>query len=296
MRGAYGLRIESSILGGDFERAFLLDAGIGWPKWEICWEQLAEGDPAVEGMIWSLETAALATQPDGYISIDRRAARTTLHLRNAPSPAALIHPYLSSTCMIANHWLDRAPFHAGSFEFEGMAWGVLGGREMGKSSLLMCLHQRNIPILADDLLVLNGGTAYTGPRCLDLRKGAAGHFEAGAYLGVVGARERWRVTLPPAPSETPFGGWVLLGWADDVTLPAPSLSNRLAALASNRALTKEGTITNGLLDLLEYPMVIFARPRDWEQMDGATTQLLEALSGLTSGSNHQAEISRAAPA
>jgi hypothetical protein len=70
----------------------------------------------------------------------------------------------------------------------------------------------------------------------------------------------------------------------------------LAALASNRALTKEGTITNGLLDLLEYPMVIFARPRDWEQMDGATTQLLEALSGLTSGSNHQAEISRAAPA
>jgi hypothetical protein len=75
----------------------------------------------------------------------------------------------------------------------------------------------------------------------------------------------------------------MLGWSERVSLSVPSASTRLSALASNRALTKEGVTTEGLLDLLGYPMVIFGRPRDLGQMDSAMAQLLEVLSAPSSG-------------
>ena len=98
-------------------------------------------------------------------------------------------------------------------------WGLIGDREMGKSSTLMGLHVQNIPIVADDVIVvLRGETAYSGPRCLDLRRSAAERFEAGRPLGRVGRRERWRVDLPETSGEWRFAGWVLLGWAPDVVV------------------------------------------------------------------------------
>src|SRR5665213_26822 len=197
--GAYGLRIEAPSFEGLIDRSHLVEAQASWPAWEIGWETLVDqssGDtPVVES--WSPDHATLAALPSGFITIDRAAARTTLHLPDAPTAATILHPYLASTGVVAGHWLGRAPFHAGAFVHGGRAWGVLGAKEMGKTSLLMCLHRSGVPVLADDVLVVEGRTAYSGPRCLDLRQSAAERFEAGEYLGVVGGRATSAISCRP---------------------------------------------------------------------------------------------------
>jgi hypothetical protein len=231
--------------------------------------------------MWSLERALLKVEPVGYLTIDRHAALTTLFLPNQPSAEALIHPHLGSTGVVVSNWLGRTPFHSGAFIVNGRAWGVLGNREMGKSSTLMWLHQSGVPILTDDVLVLDGALAYAGPRCLDLRISAAEHFESGYYLGVVGTRERWRVQLAQTPPTVPFAGWVLLNWSDEIHLAAVSPSDRLTALAAHRALRAPDADMTGLLDLLAYPMLTFGRPRDWTEMSKAMEQLLDRVDSLS---------------
>jgi len=278
--GAYGLRID--VPDRYVDRALLVDPPNSWPAWSVGWEPLddaqAPDTPVVES--WSPDHSVLAAQPSGFITVDRAASRTTLHLEEAPSPATLLHPYLASTAVVAGHWMGRAPFHAGVFAVGGRAWGVLGGREMGKSSLLMSLHQTGVTVLADDVLVIDGDVAYSGPRCLDLRRSAAERFGAGTYLGVVGTRERWRVTLPSAPAHLPFGGWVVLEWADELALSRPTAADKLRYLLSNCGLTAPGVATPGILDLLAFPMVQLGRPRRWDRADEALDRLLDNLASL----------------
>ncbi len=222
------------------------------------------------------------------------AARTTLHLSEPPTAATILHPYLASTGVVAGHWLGRAPFHAGAFIHDGRAWGVLGAREMGKTSLLMNLHLSGIPVMADDVLVVEGATAFSGPRCLDLRQSAAERFGAGEYLGQVGGRERWRVTLPPVPPDVPFGGWVLLDWTDDLEIHRARPTDAIQALLANSGLSAPGVPTQGLLDLLAYPMLRFGRPHDWAQADDAMAELLGAIGDLGPDDGRQSEEPTAA--
>lgn len=281
--GAYGLRIE--VLDQSVDPALVVPADPTWPKWTVAWEQAEAREPASTPLVesWSPDRAELIAQPDGAITIDRASARTTLHLPEPPTPEALLHPLLTSTGAVANHWLGRTPFHAGAFAYEGRSWGVLGARNMGKSSLLMSLHQAGLPVLTDDLLVIDGPTAYSGPRCLDLRRSAAERFDAGRHLGVVGTRERWRVTLPSVPSQLPFGGWVLLNWDDRITVDRPTTSPRLEALIGHTGITAPGVPTFGLLDLVNVPMFRLSRPRDWARAGEALDRLLEAIAGMDSG-------------
>ena len=287
--GVYGLRIRAPQLHEHIDSSLLVEARAAWPDWEIGYDPLvdwSEDDPPVTES-WSVDHARLATQPHGFITIDRAAARTTLHLPEPPTGATILHPYLASTGVVAGHWLGRAPFHAGAFILDGRAWGVLGAREMGKTSLLMSLHRSGIPVMADDLLVVDGTTAYSGPRCLDLRHSAAERFEAGEYLGVVGGRERWRVTLPPVPPDVPFEGWVLLDWTDDLEIHRAPASAAMGALLANAGLTAPGVPTQGLLDLLAFPMIRFGRPRDWARADDSLAGLLAVIAELDTGGGRQ---------
>ncbi len=274
-RGAYGLSF-----GEEIDQNFLVDVDPSWPRWHVRWSRAGSDTQKMDLPVreqWSPDQALLAIPPEGFMEIDRAGASTTLHLRERPPVEALIHPLLSSTGIVAGHWLGRTPFHGGAFLVNGRAWGVLGDRDAGKSSVLMGLHRVGVPILTDDLLLVDATGAYAGPRCIDLRKSAAAHFQSGGYLGTVGARERWRVELPAVPARVPFGGWIRLDWSDEVQITAVPLRDRLATLAVNRGLRAADADMSRLLDLLDAPMVAFSRAQDWSRADEAIGTLLEHI-------------------
>ncbi len=282
--GAYGLQFSGE---GELARAladagpWLLPADPEWPSWRIAWSPAHGAGASGTGELLDRARARLsASAAGGWIELDREARCTLFAMPEPVAPAALVHPYLTSTAAIAAHWFGRTPLHAGGFVVDGRAWGVLGGREMGKSSLLMGLQAAGMVVVSDDLLVVEAGRVFSGPRCLDLREGAAERYGVGRALGRVGRRDRWRVDLPPVPGEMPLAGWILLGWSDAVTIEPVSVPQRLSALAINRAVVARGEALEGLLEAVTYPVFLFSRPRDWSKMNDGLELLVRALAGI----------------
>lgn len=291
--GSYGLQLVGE---GDIARA-LSDAGHwmvrpdpSWPRWRVesalvpartgDSEEWTDGAGAPRTDELTEDRARIATSTNGgWIDLDRHEQRTRFCMSEPLTAAALVHPLLTSTAAIAAHWFGRTPFHAGGFVVEGRAWGVLGGREMGKSSLLMGLHMTGVNIVSDDLMVVDEGRVYAGPRCLDLRQAAADRFGTGRPLGRVGRRDRWRVDLPSVPGDLPLSGWVVLGWSESFAIQPMAVSERLAALAMNRAVIARGTVPRKLLDAVAMPVFLFSRPRDWSRLGEGVERLLSALEG-----------------
>ena len=277
-QGAYGL----GLLGISPSIPQLLDADAAWPSWEIRWERyLPFPSERVATETWDDERASLDCSPVGRVHIERQAQRTTFLIPDEPSPDALVHPYLASTAIVAGHWLGRASFHAGAFALNGQVWGLLGERTMGKTSTLMLLHEMGIPVVSDDVLVIEDLMAFSGPRCLDLREDVASHTGQGRYIGVVGTRERWRVDLPTLPVRLPMGGWILLEWSDGETeISTPSAATRMKALVDNRGLLFPNAVMHNLLDLVGLPALRFSRPHAWGSARAGLTALMDVLSGL----------------
>ncbi len=296
--GAYGLALPG------LQNAYLQPAEPSWPTWTMRWAPPPQGEAAAPEE-WSPHHARLLPWPGGTVHIDRASRTSTFLFPQPPSPDAIAHPLLASTAVVAGNWLGRTPLHAGAFVLDGRVWGVLGGKRKGKTSTLMGLHLAGVPVVADDVLVVDAQrtVAFAGPRCLDLREDAAERFGKGRPIGVVGARARWRVVLPAIAQELPLAGWVLLEWAESSRLSRPSVSARLAALAAHRGLTAKGSSEDGLLELLALPMVLYGRPRNWEHFDKGLRTLLGSLADqrgewdmATPGeSAHQGESVRAHP-
>ena len=74
--------------------------------------------------------------------------------------------------IVFSRWPRGLPRRA--FVFGSLAWAVVGGREAGKSSLLAALAARDLPVLADDLVISDSHQAFCGPRTIDLRQLAPG--------------------------------------------------------------------------------------------------------------------------
>src|SRR5581483_4714078 len=117
--------------------------------------------------------ARLQLGPSVVIDLVREPASATFRTRDALDGRALLHPYLGAAASVAAAWHGRESLHAGAFVHRGRAWGVLGERTAGKSSLLAVLHELGRPIVADDILVLDGLAALAAPRSVDLRREAA---------------------------------------------------------------------------------------------------------------------------
>ncbi len=275
-RGAYGLR-----LGPPLEDGYLVDVPSDWPEWELQWRTLPR-DQHQDRRIGPDEVL-LDLRPEGQVLIERALSRSTLLLREEPRPEAWAHPHLSSTAVVAGWWLGRRPFHAGAFVVDGAAWGVLGERGDGKTSIMAWLSARGYDVVCDDILVVEGEEALAGPRCLDMRVGAADHFHLGTYIGRVGTRERWRVALPPVAASTPLGGWIVPAWGDEVSVEPVKAAQRLPLLLSKRGMripAAAGPADRDWLALLGRPMIRFQRPQDWSTIDDAMTHLLEQLAAL----------------
>ena len=272
-RGAYGLR-----LGPPLEDTYLVDVPEGWPDWQLVWRQtpLHERQPERIGP----DDAVLNVRPRGQVLIDRRTQTSTFLLPSAPRPVAWAHPHLASTAVVAAWWMGRRSFHAGAFVASGGAWGILGRRGDGKSTMLAWLAACGYEVVCDDMLVVDQSDALAGPRCIDLRQSAAIQFDMGTYIGRGGTRQRWRRPLPPIAAAVPLRGWVLPAWRVKTGVARMSARARLPALLASQGLTALGTGgRDDWLDLLALPMLSFARPRGWPAMEAAMARLLEEVAG-----------------
>lgn len=279
-RGAYGLRLLDAAdadqpLVGSADR-WLLEADPSWPAWEIAYERVGEGwaDLVEE---FDADRAVLRAQPDGRLTLVRAAQRATLALAEPLTAEGLVHPYLATTAAFAGHWLGRSTFHGGSFALEGRVWGLLGDQEAGKSTTLMALHSIGVPVVSDDLVVVEDRRVLGGPRCLDLRRSTAEWFGVGRPLGRIGRRERWRVDLPMLEGPLPIAGWVVLAWSEELAIRQLDAAGRLGALATNRAVQAPGATPPQFLELAGLPTLLFARPSERSVLKSALEQLLDRL-------------------
>jgi hypothetical protein len=266
--GAYGLRLIG------LDDPALVRAEADWPAVRI--ERavgLATGsDDAVDA-----HRARLVLRNGGEIVLERSPLSARFRVPFALGDAELLHPYLAPAAALIGWWLGRESFHGGGVVLDGSVVGVFGEREAGKSSLLaaLALDER---IVSDDVLVVDpDGTAFSGPRTIDLRRGAAEHLGRGTPLGVVGTRERWRMSLDrPAPS-APLGAWVVLAWGDELEATPLRAEERLRHLASVRAVRLPPADPRLLLRLAALPAWELRRPRDLDDLRETAALLREAI-------------------
>ena len=156
-------------------------------------------------------------------------------------------------------------------------WAILGDRGAGKSSLLAYLALEGVPILTDDVLVVNGSSALAGPRCIDLRAEPASRFKVGEALGVVGTRERWRMKIGPVHPELPLAGWICLEWGR-TSIGIVSPQERLMALFASLSLRVNPSVPDALIELLILPMIVLRRRRNFNNLNRDVARLLDYLS------------------
>lgn len=182
----------------------------------------------------------------------------------------VIHPVLAHTGLdfALAHGMDA--LHGGAVVVDGAAWAVVAAGERGKSTLLAAAAAAGLPVLCDDVLIVDGDHVLTGPRCVDLRRPPPGDAP------VVRRGSRWRVTLEPIAARWPLAGIVHLEWRDRLAvtrLAAPEALRRLAARQREDRYPRDPAVAFALASV---PAFELGRPRDLDGI-GAT---LEALVGV----------------
>jgi hypothetical protein len=268
--GAYGLRLENV----ERARSLLAPASPSWPKLRVR-RRVGLSDVRHDWM--SNAAATLKLHNGGEISIDRARGEATFVLPYRVGTAEIVHPLLAPVAAVMAYWLDRQSFHAGAFVAQGKAYGVIGARGSGKSTTMARLALDGVPIVCDDLLVLDGLRTLAAPRSVDLRRAAAERLGAGEYLGVVGARERFRLQVAPLDGEPEIGGWIFLTWGDRLeTIPVrgPERLVRLSASCGTRLPQRH---PDALLELAGLPAWELRRPRRWSSLTEAVARLLDTV-------------------
>lgn len=268
--GAYGLRIDG-IAGRDH---LLVGADPSWPTVRL--DVDVDDMPKHADEFVRPESAALNLKTGGRLTVQRSGGVALFAAGRPLTVDELIHPFLAPVAAIMAHWERRIAFHAGAIAVDGGVWGIVGDRGAGKSSLLAVLAAQDVPVVADDVLVLSETEAFTAPRTIDLREDSARRL-GGQWLGVAGARPRWRVVLPPLPPTLPMRGWVFLSWSERFSIAELPPSERLPSLMGSLALRMTVADPAMLLPLAALPAVRFARPREWAQAEESASSLVAAL-------------------
>jgi hypothetical protein len=269
--GAYGLRL----VGVDQARRLLVPAN---PEWPLLRLRRRKGLPSRRSHDVVTETRAeFRLRTGGEIVVDwpkREAVYTT---PRPVRPSALVHPFLAPVAAVAAYWLGRESFHAGAAVLGHGSWGIVGDRGAGKSTLLAQMALMGLPILCDDMLIVEGDDSLAGPRSVDLRGSAARRLGVGEAMGRVGARERWRLRLDRV-EEAPLSGWVYLRWGDRLGLREMSARERIERLSAQRGLRMPARNPEALLDLVSRPSFELIRPRSWSSLE-PSVELLADLAG-----------------
>jgi hypothetical protein len=266
--GAYGLRLENV----ERARPLLVPAAADWPRLRIR-RKLGTSEAAFE---WMTERAAtLKLQNGGEIVVDRGEGQALFVLPHRVRTPELVHPLLAPVAAVMAYWLERESFHASAFVAGGKAWGLIGERGSGKSSTVARLALDGVGIVSDDMLVLDGLRAFAAPRSVDLRGDAAAELDAGEALGVVGARERWRLPVGPVQDAIEIGGWFFLTWGDRVEAAPMRGPERFTRLHGNRGAQLPPRNVDALLELASLPGWELRRPRRWTSLPHAVDCLLQ---------------------
>jgi hypothetical protein len=128
--------------------------------------------------------------------------------------------------------------------------------------------------------VIEGGTAFAGPRSLDLEPATAGALGLEAQAPLVRAEMRRRLALDPIAPEHEFRGWVRLAWGDEISVTPVPPGERVALLVAHSH-RPAGTLDSLLvLELAARPALELRRPRDLERLPHACAALVEAIERL----------------
>jgi hypothetical protein len=252
----------------------LLDVGHQAPVVTV---ECARGRATTDHEIVEPERVRFGLAGGSSFVVDREPAAIRMRLHEPPAPGAVLHPLLTAPISVLARWRGDITLHAGGFELDGRAWGLVGPRGAGKSTTLALLAGSGCRLVADDLLALSDGHAWSGPGCVDLRADAAERFPAARYVGASGERCRHRLSAPSASARPAFGGIVVLRWGD-----GPEVESRRLELKEHLALLYEqeyaGLLGPGdprkILDLLAYPAWEVRRPRDWSASESLVRELL----------------------
>jgi hypothetical protein len=267
--GAYGLHLRGLEPLDDL----LVPAEKNWPTAQIE-VQAGSIDGASERVDESSGTIVFR---DAMARLERAPARAVFRFAASPTLDAVVHPYLAPVAGLFAHWQGRECLHAGGFVHDGVAWGLVADRGGGKSSTLAQLALLGVPVLTDDLMIVDDGRAFAGPRVIDLREEPAAALGVGEPLGVLGTRPRWRFRIPAATSSAALGGWVFLDWGTSLSVEVVPPSARLERLGQQRMIRRRPADPSSLLSLASFPAIVIRRPRSWALLQETTTAMLDAL-------------------
>ena len=270
-RGAYGIRL----IGVARADEVLVNGDSRWPTLRLV-SSIQESGPLPERV--TNHRADLNFRTGGRLSIDRKDAVAHFIVPRRLTDEELVHPYLAPAAAVMAHWFRRQCFHAGAFLSDNGVWALAGDRLTGKSSLLAWLALHGHEVVADDVLVIDDMYAFAGPRSIDLRSDTAARFGVGRGLGMVGARPRWRVTLPDIGGQLPFRGWIFLAWGHALEAERLSGSERLVRLLRQRTLRLPPPDPATHLALAALPAWELRRPREWRFVDEVGDRLLQLTS------------------
>lgn len=272
--GAYGFAIS----GLDGPDALLRPAERSWPRLAVV-RTVAEPEGEVEdaGTVHVHEhRAEIWIGEGGSVEVDRDAMTVSFRTSTPLPDRLVVHPYLGLPASIASNWLGRQVLHGGGFALGGRGWALLGDKEAGKSSTVAWLARHGAEALSDDVLVVDDGVLFAGPRCIDLRPEAAAVL-GGENVGMLGTRVRWRLLPRGARSSAPLHGVVHLEWGDEVRVEPVDSGERLNGLIRNSVLRPALEDAGALLDLAALPTFRFVRPRDVEALDASGERLLAEI-------------------
>ncbi len=270
--GAYGLRLSG--LGDEPAlRKGLVAAPEHWP--EVRLEQRIE-DPPPEPGAFTPDWARIALEGGGHVFADRRSRSVSFVSPKPVEADVLLHPALSFVGAVYSRWLGRQAIHAGAFAVDGEACALVGVSWGGKSSTLGWLAQAGSSILADDLVVIDDGRTFAGPRTLDLKPSSA------RYLGREGdpvrGGGRRRLALDGVKAEMPLRCWVALSWGDALEARRIPPAERLGVLLEHVQIRLHGPGSEALLDLAALPAFELRRPRQLSSLPQAGAKILELAS------------------
>ncbi len=272
-RAAYGLRLHGPLIGARV-RSLLPDDPGPWPDVRVAWAPAALGGAREE---IGDDRAIVHCLFGGHLAADRRAMSATFCDPARPAPDLVVHPGLAGVGVIFARWLGRSAFHGGAVLAAGQAWGVVGAKGSGKTTTLAALSRLGHQVLADDLVVLDGGRVLSGPRALDLRPAAAARLPGGVGTVAVRDGERRRLALGPAVASAPLAGWILLEEAPRLSVTRVRPAERLAVLAEHLAVRLVPADPAAFLDLASRPAYRIGRPLAWD----ALPEVVAAVSEIT---------------